>query len=282
MKRKSLLILLGSAVVLSLVSASMIRSTGMSQYTNSPPDGPGDCTGCHGGGSVTPVVHFSAVPAFGTGMTYMPGVTYTISYQTTGYSDFGFDLEMLNSNTTAGVDAGTLVSALTHCQFMAATNGTTGTGSTKNVTHTSGIASTSSATFTWKSPASGDVYVYSTSIGCPSTSGTQSPTKMVQFNTILYPSPTGIAENTEAFNLNVFPNPATDNLHLTYTLNKPSSVLIQLYDMQGKMVADLFNQTEVSGNQDMNLALPSSVSKGIYSLQLNIDGVPAVKKIVIQ
>ncbi|MFI5150663.1 MAG: T9SS type A sorting domain-containing protein [Bacteroidia bacterium] len=283
MKKTSLLFLLGTGVILCFGAASLIQSGGMTQYTNSPEDTPGDCTGCHSGGSATPVVHFSSVPAFGSGMTYMPGITYTISYNVTGYPYFGFDLEMLSTNTTAGVDKGTFGTAVANCKIVAATNLATGTGATTNVEHMAAIPTASSASWKWTAPASGNVYVYSTALGAPVSSGSQSNCKMVQFNTIIYPSPTAVIENAaKAFNLNVFPNPATDNLHLTYSLNKRSAVLIQLYDLQGKMVADLFNQTLEQGDQDLNLPVPSSVSKGVYTLQLSVDGVPSVKKIVIQ
>jgi hypothetical protein len=280
MKKNLFLLLVGSAAVFSIAAVSMVHASGMSQYTNSPADTPGDCTSCHGGASATPVAHFTATPAFGTGNTYMPNVVYTLSYNVTGYSQWGFDLELLNGNVCASTDAGTMGAAVSNCQILAATNICKGSGSTKNVTHNNTLATASKATWKWTAPASGSVYMYSTAIG---SNGGQNPSKQVALAMVLNPSPLGIAENAgNTSDLKLFPNPASENLHLTYTLDKQSSVSIKLYDLEGRKVADLLNENLEAGEQSFDAALPSTLGKGIYNLNLSVDGVVTIKKLMIK
>ncbi len=279
MKKNLLILLIGSAAVFSIAAISVSRSTGMSQYTNSPPDGPGDCTGCHGHTTPTAVVHFSATPAFGTGNTFIPGVVYTLSYNVTGWAYFGFDLEIINGQTSTSTDGGTFGAAVSNCQVLKST------GTPTNVTHgpSSGIATANSATWKWTAPATGKAYLYSVGLGVPGKSGSQASGNMVQYNLVLSPSPAGVAENVNAVSdLNVFPNPVTDNLHLTYTLSKRSVVSVKLYDLEGRMAADLLNETLEAGEQSFNASLPSSLGKGIYTLSLNVDGIPTVKKLMVK
>jgi hypothetical protein len=283
--KKPLIILISFIAFISVSAVSVVvHSTGISQYTNSPPDGLGDClaSGCHGGGTVAPVVIFKATPAFGTGNTYIPGVVYTLSYQVTGYSTFGFDLEILNGSTSSATDAGTWGAAVSNCQVIAATNYTTGVGSTKNVTHNKAIPSTSTATWKWTAPASGAVYIYSVGLGTPSAGG-QNPSNLKQMNVILYPSPASIAEQSNlTTDFKLFPNPTSDNIHLTYSLNKRSDVSIVLYDMEGRMVANLLTQNQDSGEQNFDAYIPAYVGKGIYTVVMSVDKMPTVKKLMIK
>ncbi len=154
-------------------------------WTNSLPDGPGTCSsggGCHSGGSATPVFHFTATPAF-TGNTYVPGTIYTVSIGVTGYPKFGFDLEMLNGQLSTSVAAGTFV-ALTKSTVHPA--GTYPISITQNAT----ILSTSTATFKWTAPASGNVYVYGDGNGVDGDGGTGGD-KAVLYTLTLTPATTG-------------------------------------------------------------------------------------------
>lgn len=285
MKKNLLVLLIGSIGVISIAAftvsnSSTAHSYGMTQYTNSPPDGTGDCKGCHNSASPTAVVHFSATPAFGTGNTYVPGVVYTLSYNVTGWAYFGFDLEMINGTTATSTDAGTFGAALTNCQVVPK-SGSVPT----NVEHgpTAAIATANSATWKWTAPASGKVYLYSVALGIPGKSGSQANGSTVQYNLTLSPSPAGVTENTSnVSDVKMFPNPATDNVRLTYSLEKRSTVSVKLYDLQGRMVADLLNETLEAGEQGFDAALPSSLGKGIYTVNLSVDGIPTIKKLMIK
>ncbi|MGZ3866422.1 MAG: PKD domain-containing protein, partial [Bacteroidia bacterium] len=147
-------IMIGGACILFLSGAAVINSTGYAYATGSPSDGM-DCSSCHSGGATLTTATITASPAFGgsgNNLTYTPGATYTVTVKEGGYSLFGFDVEIMNSNSSsATTNAGTMT-ALANCAIN-------GTGPT-NITHTSPISSGSSATFKWVAPASGNAYLY--------------------------------------------------------------------------------------------------------------------------
>ncbi len=278
MKKRTLTLLLGSLALLSVSAFTVINSNG-SQVgdTNSPPDaGPYDCTNCHHGGTATPVPTFTAVPAFGSGMTYLPGTTYTISFAVTGYPGFGFDVEMLNGNTATSTAAGTFTAVGTNVLVHAASTYPI------NLTHSTPIHTGSVGSFKWVSPAAGGtVYVYAAYNGV-NLDGNTTGDKGIDKTYTLVVSPTAVPEIAASnVSFNMFPNPASDHLNLTYTLAKTSVVSIQIYSMQGKLVSNLLTQTLEAGEQTYNADLPESLAKGIYNLSLTVDGVVTMKKLMI-
>ncbi len=142
------------------------------------PSPSGTCSGCHGGGSTTPTVSISASPAFGVGDTYVPGQTYTITYQVTGYSKFGFDLEMNDGNTASSMTAGTL-SAITNTRYTAKPYNRY----PANITHNSPISSSSSAVFQWVAPSTPTtVYLFSNALGVNGNGGTSGDKEVFKSN----------------------------------------------------------------------------------------------------
>jgi hypothetical protein len=280
MKKKTITIAIASLTVLSIFGFTAIKSSNGTKtaYTNSPHDGAGDCTGCHSGGAVTPTITFTSTPAFGTGNTYVPGTVYTLSYKVNGYPKFGFDLELNAGNLVTSMGAGTNV-ALTNCHITP--NPYSG-GYPANVSHNSATVSTSAATWHWTAPANGTVYMYSVGLGVNG-NGSTSGDKMTQYNLVLTPTAAaGITEYIgDQFQLNVYPNPATDNIHLAYTLSKKSEISVMIYDINGKLSQEVSNQTQDEGEQTLNIAT-SNLSKGIYSVVLSVDGAKSIRKIVIQ
>jgi hypothetical protein len=279
MKKKKIFFVLGIATTILSISAFTLVNSNGSQiyYTDSPVDGPGDCSSCHHGGSATCVPTFSASPAFGSGNTFMPGVTYTISVGETGYPYYGFDLEICNKNSAVCTDGGTFVAAVSSCQFHAPAS-----PYPTNVTHTATTPTATKAKFTWKAPASGKAYMYMDMNGVNG-DGSTSGDKPVADSIVLSPSPTAIVELEEHnTNLSFFPNPATDQIALSYSLDKPSVVEIQLYDINGRLVSTLLKQTTQTGEQHYAAALPAELGKGIYTLTLLVDGQPTVKKLMIR
>lgn len=280
MKKRTIILALASLGILTISGFTVIKYQNgtATAYTNSPHDGPGDCTSCHSGGATTPTITFTATPAFGAGNTYVPGTTYTLSYKVNGYPKFGFDIELNAGNTTTSMGAGTNV-ALTNSHVTP--NPYSG-GYPANVSHNTPIVSTSTATWHWTAPASGTVYMYSVGLGVNG-NGATSGDKMAQYNLVLTPAAaTGITEYIgDQFDMNVYPNPAVENVNLSYTLNKRSAVSVKIFDINGKLAQELLNETQDAGEQKLSAAT-SDLSKGIYSVVLSVDGAKSIKKLVIQ
>jgi hypothetical protein len=281
MKKKVVVYAIVTLMLFVCISASVKHANGTAVYlTNSPADGPGDCTGCHSismAGTVIPQIQISASPAFGAGNTFVPGATYMISYTVTGYPKFGFDLEILNNTTAAATDAGTFAN-VSNCRITPAQDG----GHPTNVSHSMAMWNATSCSFNWTAPSTGPAYLYTTALGADGDGGTMGD-KPVSMSMVLSGAPLGMRGSREnRTDLNIFPNPASSDIHLTYTLVKQSLVTIALYDLQGQIVAGLFEGNLEAGAQQFEGRIPPTLTKGIYMLKLMIDGVAAHKLMVIR
>ncbi len=259
-------------------SASGQKSSSGSQvgWTNSVPDGPGSCStgnGCHSGGSVTPVFHFTGTPAF-TGNTYVPGTTYTIAIQVTGYPKYGFDLELLDGNGASGAAIGTFT-ALTHCQIKPA-------GSyPKSITQTSSILSTTTATFTWVAPASGSVYVYGDGNGVNGDGGTGGD-KAVLYTLVLTPQACAGPAVPGAISGNTTVCSGSSN---TYTITPVSGATSYTWTLPvGWTGSSTTNSiTAVSGSSNGNITVTANNSCGSSAPQtsaITVNSVPAIPGLV--
>jgi hypothetical protein len=285
MKKRIVIFSLSAGAMLMITSATIRYAAGgkeVTGYTTSAPDGGtggGTCTNCHSGGA-TPTSSLTASPAFGAGNTYKPGQVYTLSFNVKGNTYFGFALEMINGAASTSIDAGTFGAAISNCQIVPKTNSYT---TVTTVTHTAKIPNASSATWTWTAPASGSVYVWAAGNGVNGNGQTSGDMSAIYNLTLTPASTTGIEETTASnIGLNVFPNPVSGQLHMSYTLDKQSVVSAKLLDMSGKTVSELFEQTMEAGDHIFDAPITSGISSGIYLLSLNVNGQPSVKRIVIR
>jgi len=89
----------------------------------------------------------------------------------------------------------------------------------------------------------------------------------------------GIEENN-GLGIEIFPNPTTGKFNLDLTVNKNISTSIKIYNVIGNIVYQE-NNVEISGQLHKNIDL-SSLSKGLYHLKVQGDGISVVKSFVIQ
>jgi hypothetical protein len=82
--------------------------------------------------------------------------------------------------------------------------------------------------------------------------------------------------------VSVYPNPLTTNALLTYNLNQRSDVMVEVYDILGKRVGTLANETQNAGEHQIQIGDAISQVKGIYFVRLLVDGQSITKKIVVQ
>jgi len=99
--------------------------------------------------------------------------------------------------------------------------------------------------------------------------------------TVLPSLTTGITEHTAATEtLENYPNPFTETTNITYSLSKNSSVELSLFDLLGNKIAGIENGNKTSGTYTTEFNA-SSVSAGIYMLQLKTESKTITKKLVI-
>ncbi len=83
---------------------------------------------------------------------------------------------------------------------------------------------------------------------------------------------------TPAFHIDLFPNPVTTETTLTLRVDQPQAVQVRVYDMLGRQVAVLFNETVV---QETSFAFDAShLPTGVYAVQVEGETVQATRLLV--
>jgi len=80
--------------------------------------------------------------------------------------------------------------------------------------------------------------------------------------------------------LRIYPNPAKEDFHLHYTLDKTTEVSAFLVDAMGRQVRAIFTNQQQSGTID-KVVPTADLSNGIYQLLLQFDGKNYTTKIVV-
>jgi hypothetical protein len=82
-------------------------------------------------------------------------------------------------------------------------------------------------------------------------------------------------------NVQVYPNPITDQINLRYSVNKNSSVTIKIMDILGNEVMTLFSQRVDPGEQKFTFNLNNKLSSGFYFVRLVAGSESVIKRISI-
>lgn len=93
--------------------------------------------------------------------------------------------------------------------------------------------------------------------------------------------PVGIEETVVFNEINIFPNPVSDILTVSFNLTKTSDVNIMVYDLLGKVVFEANKGVNQIGNKEFNLSL-GDIDSGFYLLKLNVGNDSFVKKISVK
>ena len=92
----------------------------------------------------------------------------------------------------------------------------------------------------------------------------------------------GIATaNASQFGVNIYPNPFTDATNVSYNLANTANVHIRVYDMIGRLVADMDNGSQSAGQHSATInAEKFSASTAAYMVRIQIDDVVITKQII--
>lgn len=81
---------------------------------------------------------------------------------------------------------------------------------------------------------------------------------------------TSIAEKHSLSPITVFPNPFKDEVNIVYELQNASNVSIEVYSLNGKLMASLVNQKQTNGKYQYKFDTPEA--SGIYLVKMVING----------
>lgn len=271
---------------LSIMSFDILEDSGKAGRTGSP--GETTCTGCHTGFVIndgTGSVVISS-PDIGATWEYMPGDTYTIevTVSRTGGPLFGFGLECLTGSTPAQ-NAGTLI--VTNPAETHILNATVSTVVRKNMVHTlnGGLASGSKTfTFKWAAPTTnvGNVTFYCTG-NAANNNGAKTGDHIYSTTQVVTPA-LGAGTNELAqtsTDFNVFPNPANENLFVTYTAAAGEQVDFTLMTLDGKVAGPVYAFQGTGSTTTSTIVLPEDFAAGIYLLRMQNGVVSGMKKVVV-
>jgi hypothetical protein len=276
--KKTSILFLGCFLLITFLSAFTVYYTsGCANHSGSPADGFA-CNRCHYGGAVSPSVTIISNPAFSAGNLYIPDQTYTLSVVGMGYSYYGFDLEILNSNssvTNSVSDFGTMDNA-TSDEFI---NLPSGNIPYSDIMHTT--PKMGAFTFTWKAPAAGIGYLYCALLGVNNNGATSGDSYCETSFTLTPNLNAGIKEhNINPFNLQTYPNPCSDFINISYTLTQDEHVKMEFVNDLGIHQISIYNENQEKGNHTLHYNLPKTLIKGKLYLKATI-GSQIISKIIL-
>ena len=95
-----------------------------------------------------------------------------------------------------------------------------------------------------------------------------------------YYAQVGVDNHSGLDDMSVYPNPATDNLFLKFSLQNESKIAVKMLDMAGKTVlVDAFEGVPGENQRTMNV---SNVKSGLYILQIETGNGRAIQKVLVQ
>ena len=90
---------------------------------------------------------------------------------------------------------------------------------------------------------------------------------------VLISTPGEATGTPDKININVFPNPFTDNATIGYNLTADSKVKVEVFDISGKLVAKLFEGNEKAGNYSLSYSVKNSENmSGIFIVKMTVNG----------
>jgi len=110
---------------------------------------------------------------------------------------------------------------------------------------------------------------------------TDTDTLTAVFNEIELPWQVGVETVESQVDLDLFPNPASDYINLSYTLTEAADVNIELHSVIGNKVKSYTNESgqKPAGKHSNQLSLKESILPGIYFLHLHINEETIIKKV---
>ena len=84
---------------------------------------------------------------------------------------------------------------------------------------------------------------------------------------------------TDLYTLNIYPNPSSEDINVSYQLAKISEVKLSIIDFSGKEIYAGQAEKQTQGNHSQNIKI-SQFSSGTYIVNLKVDGLNESRKLV--
>jgi hypothetical protein len=245
------------------------NSTGaLPGHTGSPADGKTCATaGCHGAtATVGTNMFLVGVPTAG----YNPNQTYLVQVNFNGLNNKGFQI---SPQDAGGALQGMLINTVT-----SGSAGTQIVGS-KYITHTLAQSGASGSwNFQWRAPAAGTgpVTFYGAFVNGRN-SGLRTQAVTIQENPAA-----SVANVNKLTAFKLYPNPVSDQLTISYVLERPEMVTIKVYDITGRESMVLVDKQQDSGQHNQRFDLKQRLSKGVYFVHVQAGNKAFSQKLLVR
>lgn len=203
--------------------------------------------------------------------TFNAGQTYKVFASITKASKVKYGFALSASDGTLNVASGD-----TKTQRFSNYITHTGTGTS----FPSGIAEWEAR---WTAPATGSSVTLTAVFNASNNNGSDGGDVIYAKDaTVTLSMPTAVKTASGLEALHVYPSVVKDYVQVLFNQTNDAPVSIQLIDMQGKVVSNLFNQTVQAGSFNQRLELSQSFPAGIYFINIQSGNYTSVKKVVIQ
>jgi len=82
-------------------------------------------------------------------------------------------------------------------------------------------------------------------------------------------------------NVQVYPNPVTDQINLKYEISRSSTVTIKVMDVLGNDISTLFSQRVESGDHNLNYPISNKLVRGFYFVRVVAGTESVIKRISV-
>ncbi len=96
-----------------------------------------------------------------------------------------------------------------------------------------------------------------------------------------FTTPVGINELTKSIGFNVYPNPTSDIFNLQFTLSNSAKIKYQIQSITGSTFIEEAEQLYLEGEYKIILNKNKKLAKGIYFLNLEMNGIKMSRKLVV-
>jgi len=104
----------------------------------------------------------------------------------------------------------------------------------------------------------------------------------IYVDAINYFNPTGVNEFTQKIGFSVYPNPTTDEANVHFVLSSASIIEIKVLDLLGKDVLTVRNENMDAGEHTVSFNQNGQLPKGIYFVNLSLNGMMHTSKLIIK
>lgn len=124
----------------------------------------------------------------------------------------------------------------------------------------------------------GKVFVFNTNNATPANEPTIATTTVPTFE----PAVSQVIEKNMIGAVSTYPNPTTNFANINFTLSTDSEVQVNVFDMAGRLVANIFEGSLQAGVQTVKFERTANMSNGMYFVKISSANAAVTERVILQ